>query len=370
MFFFEIVSSNNYARTGIFRYSRGKVKTPCFMPVATSASVRLLTSDEVGDMGFDAIILNAYHLFLRPGIEILRKSSGIHNFMRWDGMAVTDSGGFQMFSLPGSQADENGISLKDPESGAIHYFTPEKVIKIENDIGADVIMCLDYCPKIWDNLQEVKLSVKRTILWAEKCHSSHANPYQQLWGIIQGGTDIGFRKYCFEELEKLSFPGYGIGGLSIGEPWEKTMEVVDTICRNAGNKIMYLMGVGMPDQVVHAVELGVDFFDCAMPTRIARNGTTISWSGKFNIKAAVCKDQQIPLDPDCDCFVCKTYTRAYIRHLFNAKEMLGMRLNSYHNLYFMAKLMEKIRKSIKNGMFNKFKKEFLDKYKRKEKNAK
>ncbi len=340
------------------------------MPVATSASVRLLTSYEVMDMGFNAIILNAYHLFMRPGTEILRKTHGIGNFMKWDGMTVTDSGGFQMFSLPDSKADENGISLKDPESGAIHYFTPEKVIEMENDIGADVIMCLDYCPKIWDNLQEVKLSIERTISWAKKCQKSHSNPYQQLWGIIQGGTDTGLRMYCFEELEKLSFQGYGIGGLSIGEPWLRTMEVVDSICRKAGSKVMYLMGVGMPDQIVDAVELGVDFFDCAMPTRIARNGTTISWSGKFNIKAALCKDQQIPLDPECDCFVCKTYTRAYIRHLFNAREMLGMRLNSYHNLYLVAKLMERIRESIKNKTFNRFKKEFLNKYERKEKNAK
>ncbi|MCM8758733.1 MAG: tRNA guanosine(34) transglycosylase Tgt [Candidatus Omnitrophica bacterium] len=369
MFSFEITSSDDYARIGVFSYPKGKVETPCFMPVATCASIRLLTSQEVMDMGFGAIILNAYHLFKRPGLEILKKSGGIHNFMRWNGMVVSDSGGFQIFSLPDSHADENGIILKDPESGITHYFTPEKVMEIQNSIGADVIMCLDYCPKIWDNLKEVNLGVHRTVSWAKRSKLVHTNPRQQLWGIIQGGVDIGLRKYCFEELEKISFEGYGIGGLSIGEPWEKTIEVVNSICRSIGKKVVYLMGVGMPDQIVETVELGVDFFDCAMPTRIARNGTTISWSGKFNIKAASCKEQQIPLDPECDCFVCRTYTRAYIRHLFNAKEMLGMRLNSYHNLYFMAKLMEKIREAINKKAFAQFKKDFLTKYKRKEKNA-
>ncbi len=369
MFSFSITESDNFARTGIFVSPHGEVKTPCFMPVATAASVKLLTSDELNEMGFDAIILNAYHLFLRPGVEILSKSKGIHSFMKWEKMAITDSGGFQMFSLPGSKADQDGIILKFPESGSTHYFTPEEIIEIENKIGADVIMCLDYCPKIWDNVQEIKLSVQRTISWAKRCQLRHSNMAQQLWGIVQGGTDTGLRKYCFEQLERLSFPGYGIGGLSIGEPWEKSLEVVDSLCRMSGKKIMYLMGVGMPDQIVEAVALGVDFFDCAMPTRIARNGTTISWSGKFNIKAALFKDDRGPLDPDCDCFVCRTYSRSYLRHLFNAKEMLGMRLNSYHNLYFMAKLMEKIRENIKDGTFEKFKKNFLQKYKRKEKNA-
>lgn len=359
-----------HAKLGEIKTEHMCVKTPSFMPVATSASIKLLTSQEVEDMGFEAIILNAYHLFLRPGMDIIQEAGGIHNFMKWNKMAVTDSGGFQIFSLPDSKADENGIVLKHPESGVTHHFTPEKVIEIQNKIGADVIMCLDYCPKIWDNLNELKLSVNRTISWAKRCKSVHSNQQQQLWAIIQGGTDINLRRYCFEELEKMIFEGYGIGGLSIGEPWEKTLEIVDSLCRISKDKIMYLMGVGMPDQVVECVELGIDLFDCAMPTRIARNGTTISWSGKFNIKSALCKHQQIPLDPDCDCFVCKTFTRAYIRHLFNAKEMLGMRLNSYHNLYFMARLMEKIRESIENGSFKEFKKSFLTKYKRKEKNGK
>ncbi|MCM8825095.1 MAG: tRNA guanosine(34) transglycosylase Tgt [Candidatus Omnitrophica bacterium] len=365
MFSFEIKKSNGSARTGVFISPHGRVETPCFMPVATAASIRLLTSQEAMEMGFDAIILNAYHLFVRPGIDVIAGAGGIHNFMRWSRTVITDSGGFQIFSLPDSHVYEDGIVLKSPESGDTLYFTPEKIINIENKIGADVIMCLDYCPKIWDNLNEIRLSVERTVSWATRCKKAHSRQDQQLWGIIQGGIDLNLRKQCFEELEGLHFQGYGIGGLSIGEPWETTLQVVSLLKSIEKNKIMYLMGVGMPDQIVEAVEYGIDFFDCAMPTRIARNGTTISWSGKFNVKAAFCKNDQGPLDPDCDCFVCRTYTRAYIRHLFNAKEMLGMRLNSYHNLYFMAKLMSKIRENINSGNLMKFKKSFLEKYKQK-----
>ncbi|MCM8764931.1 MAG: tRNA guanosine(34) transglycosylase Tgt [Candidatus Omnitrophica bacterium] len=367
MFSFTINKTDGSARTGIFISPHGRVETPCFMPVASFASVRLLTSQEVMEMSFGAIILNAYHLFMKPGLKVISNSGNIHNFMRWNGMAITDSGGFQMFSLPDSHADPDGIVLKSPESGATQYFTPERIIEIENKIGADVIMCLDYCPKIWDNLNEIKLSVERTVSWAKRCQSAHLNLDQQLWGIIQGGTDLNLRKQCFEELERLSFKGYGIGGLSIGEPWEKSLEVVNFLSGMGKNKIMYLMGLGMPDQIVESVEYGIDFFDCAMPTRIARNGTTVTWSGKFNIKASWCKNDQGPLDPDCDCFVCRTYSRAYLRHLFNAKEMLGMRLNTYHNLYFISRLMAKIRESIDRGNFIEFKKTFLEKYKRKEK---
>ncbi|MCM8765045.1 MAG: tRNA guanosine(34) transglycosylase Tgt, partial [Candidatus Omnitrophica bacterium] len=306
MFSFTISKSDGSARTGVFITPHGKVETPCFMPVATSATVRLLTSREVMEMGFDAIILNAYHLFVRPGLEIIANSGKIHGFMRWNQTAITDSGGFQIFSLPESRADEDGIVLRSPESGANLYFTPERIIEIENKIGADVIMCLDYCPKIWDNLKEIRLSVKRTISWAKRCQSAHSNMVQQLWGIIQGGTDLNLRKQCFEELERFSFQGYGIGGLSIGEPWEKSLEIINMLTGMGKNRIMYLMGLGMPDQIVESVEYGIDFFDCAMPTRIARNGTTISWAGKFNIKAGWCKNDQKPLDPDCDCFVCRT----------------------------------------------------------------
>jgi len=367
MFSFIVNKKDNRARVCSFVSLHGIVETPCFMPVATSASVKLLTSEEVFSMGLKAIILNAYHLYIKPGTKIIIDSGGIHNFMKWNGLALTDSGGFQMFSLPGSQENEEGISLRVPETGAQHYFTPEKMIEIEEKIGADVMMCLDYCPKIWDNLQELKISVQRTVDWAKKCKSAHSTENQQLWGIIQGGTDISLRQQCIERLEEIEFPGYGIGGLSIGEPWSKTLEIIDLVSKSIPeNKVRYLMGMGMPDQVVEACEMGIDFFDCAMPTKIARNGTTLGWNGKFNIKAAACKDENGPLDPECNCFVCKTYSRAYLRHLFNAHEMLGMRLNSYHNLYFMSELMKKIRSSIKQGKFQEFKKDFLNKYQQKE----
>ncbi|MCM8805964.1 MAG: tRNA guanosine(34) transglycosylase Tgt [Candidatus Omnitrophica bacterium] len=370
MFSFKINKIDGNARSGIFLTPSGTVKTPCFMPVATAGSIRLLTSQEVIAMGFDAIILNAYHLFLKPGLDVIRSCGGIHNFMKWDKTAFTDSGGFQIFSLPDTTVDENGVSFKDPESGTRFYFTPEKVIEIQQVIGADIIMCLDYCPKIWDNLEELKLSVDITIQWAKRCYVYHSKEKQQLWGIIQGGIDTRLREKCIENLETLSFSGYGIGGLSIGEPWEKSLEVIDFVCKKINkSKVIYLMGLGMPEQIVEAVELGVDFFDCAMPTRIGRNGTTLSWRGKFNIKSASCKDENVPLDPDCDCFVCRTYSRAYLRHLFNARELLGMRLNSYHNLYFISKLMEKIRKSIESGNFQDFKKSFFNQYQRKEQYA-
>jgi len=318
-------------------------------------------------MGLSAVILNAYHLYIKPGLQVIEGLGDIHRFMNWNGLALTDSGGFQMFSLPGSLSDDNGIMLKVPASGLQQYFTPEKMMDIETRIGADVIMCLDYCPKIWDNLTELKIAVDKTISWAKRCMRAHSTPNQQLWGIIQGGVDLSLRAQCIEGLEKISFPGYGIGGLSIGEPWEKSLEIIDFVSKKIPeNKVRYLMGLGMPDQIVEACEYGIDLFDCAMPTRIARNGTTLSWNGKFNIKAAAWKYSDEPLDAECDCYVCNTYSRSYIRHLFNAKELLGMRLNSYHNLYFMSMLMKKIRNNIRQGTFQEFKKNFLSKYKRKE----
>jgi len=355
------------ARLGEISTLHGNVQTPCFMPVATYATVKTLSFEDIAAMGYSMLIANAYHLYLKPGTEIFEKFGSIHNFMNWNGPVITDSGGFQIFSLGSAKVRHDGVSFKNEHDGSSHHLTAEKVVEIEEKIGADIIMCLDYCPKIWDNYAEIRESVKKTVHWALRCKNAHSKPDQQLWAIIQGGVFPDLRAECLEKLEEMEFPGYGIGGLSIGEPWEKTAETIEVLSKlMPDRKIRYIMGLGMPDQIIELVGLGMDLFDCAMPTHIARNGTTLSWRGKFNIKSARYRQDFGPLDPDCTCFVCRNYHRAYIRHLFSAKEALGMRLNSYHNLFFLAELMRRIRQSIAEGTFVQFKKEFLSRYSQQE----
>lgn len=364
---FKIISNdkNTKARIGEILTSHGKIKTPCFMPVATYGTVKTLSSEDIKEIGYQMLIANAYHLYLKPGFETIKKSGSLHKFMNWNGAIVTDSGGFQVFSLEDVKIKENGVSFKSQSDGSQHFFSPEFSMEIQEKIGADIIMAFDYCPKDWSDYEEVKESVYKTTQWAQKCKNSHKRQDQSLWGIIQGGIYPELRKKSLEELEAIDFKGYGIGGLSIGEPWEKTMEIINFLIPIVPEfKSKYFMGLGMPEQIIEMVNLGIDVFDCGMPTHIARTGVTLSWNGKFHIKNAVYKNDFSPLDGHCDCFVCKNYSKAYIRHLFNAKEFLGMRLNSYHNLYFLCRFMESIRKNIEAGTFNEFKNEFLKNYKK------
>lgn len=361
MFKFEIIKKdkNTKVRIGRLITSHGIVETPCFMPVATLANVKTLISEDLNEIGVEMIISNAYHLYLKPGVEIIEKIGGIHKFMNWKKTIITDSGGFQIFSLEDVKVNEDGVIFKSKIDGSTHYITPEKSIQIQEKIGADIIMAFDYCPKKWDDYNEVKKSVEITLKWARMCKKIHKNENQQLWGIIQGGIYKDLRKYCIEEIEKNNFEGYGFGGLSIGEPFEKTIEITEYIIENLPeNKIRYLMGMGMPEQIIKLVEIGIDLFDCGMITHIARTGSTLTKRGKINIKAGKYKDDTSPLDPECDCFVCKNYTRAYIRHLINTKEITGLRLNSYHNVYFMINLMKEIREAIKTDSYKKFQNTF------------
>lgn len=366
MFEFKVIKKDREtkAQLGELSVKHGKIKTPNFMPVATLGDVKTLISEDLNEIGVDILISNAYHLYLKPGIEIVKEAGGIHKFMNWNKPVVTDSGGFQIFSLENVKISEDGVVFKSKLDGSTHFITPEKSIQIQNDIGADIIMAFDYCPKEWNNYREIEKSVDITIKWAERCNTFHKKENQTLFGIIQGGTNKKLRKICIEKLEKINFNGYGIGGLSIGEPEEKTFEIADFISETLGNtKLKYFMGIGMPLQLLNLVEMGYDLFDCGMITHIARTGSSITSRGKINIKAGKYKSDFSPLDPECDCFVCRNYTRAYIRHLINSKEITGLRLNSYHNVYFIINLMRNIRENIKNGNFKNFKKEFEEKYK-------
>ncbi|HOV21714.1 MAG TPA: tRNA guanosine(34) transglycosylase Tgt [bacterium] len=368
MFEFKIINKDKKtrARVGEFLTEYGKVETPNFMPVATLGSVKTLTSEDLINMGVDILISNAYHLYLKPGIDIIKKSGCIHKFINWNKSIITDSGGFQIFSLENVKITEDGVIFKSKLDGSTHFITPEKSIEIQNKIGADIIMSFDYCPKNWNDYGEVEKSVNYTIKWAERCKKYHKNKEQTLFGIIQGGVHNDLREKCINKLEILNFDGYGIGGLCLGEPEEKTFEIADFISKKVNdNKLKYFMGIGMPLQILNLVEMGYDLFDCGMITHIARTGSTITSRGKINIKGGKYKDDFIPLDPECDCFVCKNYTRAYIRHLINSKEITGLRLNSYHNVYFIINLLKNIRKSIKEGKFSDFKEKFEKKYKEK-----
>lgn len=365
VFNFKIAKKDNntQARTGTLKTPHGIVHTPCFMPVATLATVKTLSSEDLEDIGVEMLISNAYHLYLKPGLDILDRAGGIHSFMNWKKPIVTDSGGFQIFSLENVQVEDEGVWFKSKIDGSSHFITPEKSINIQNTIGADIIMAFDYCPRRWNDYNEVKKSVDITLQWAERCATFHVKNNQWLFGIIQGGIYKDLRNRCIEKMDGMDFKGFGLGGLSIGEPFEETSSIVDFIVQNLSDKkIRYFMGLGMPLQLLDMIEKGVDLFDCGMPTHIARTGSALTYRGKINIKAGRYKNDFSPLDEDCRCFVCRNYTRAYIRHLLNTNEILGLRLNSYHNLYFLMRFMEHIRKSIKDGTFKKFSKNFKKKY--------
>lgn len=365
MFEFTVLNEDRKtkARRGELKISTKRIETPSFMPVATLADVKTLTSEDLNEIGVDILISNAYHLYLKPGVEIIKKAGGIHKFMNWEKAIITDSGGFQIFSLENVKISENGVLFRSKIDGSSHFITPERAIEIQNKIGGDIIMCFDYCPRRWDDYAEIKKSVEFTVRWAKRCKEFHRKENQILFGIVQGGVYKRLREECIDKLKSIGFKGYGIGGLSIGEPEEKTFEIADFISdRIKGNILRYFMGMGMPLQILNLVEMGYDLFDCGMITHIARTGSTITHRGKINIKAGKYKEDFSPLDPECDCFVCKNYTRAYIRHLINSKEITGLRLNSYHNVYFIIKLMEKIRRSLKENKFAEFKREFEKKY--------
>ena len=337
---------NSGARRGIVHTPHGDIQTPVFMPVGTQATVKSMTPEELKELGAQIILSNTYHLYLRPGENIVKEAGGLHKFMNWDRPILTDCGGFQVFSLSDLRTiSEDGVEFRSHLDGSKHMFTPEKVMQIEEDLGADIIMSFDECCPYPSTYEYTKNSMERTTRWAVRCKKAHTNVEKQgLFGIIQGGFYKDLRQQSAKDLVALDFPGYAIGGISVGEPKEEFIDILRyTAPLMPKDKPRYLMGVGTPDYLIEAALAGIDMCDCVLPTRIARNGTAMTWNGKVVIRNATYERDFTPLDPECDCYACRNYTRAYIRHLVKTKEILGTRLLSIHNLYFLTKLMERVR---------------------------
>ncbi|MDO5041212.1 MAG: tRNA guanosine(34) transglycosylase Tgt [Peptoniphilus sp.] len=367
MFKFELIkkSKDCKARLGKITTDHGEIETPIFMPVGTRATVKTMTPEELKDLKAQIILSNTYHLFLKPGTDIIKKAGGLHKFMNWDRPILTDSGGFQVFSLADSRKiSEEGVEFRSHIDGSKQFLSPEISIDIQNILGSDIMMCFDECAPYPSTYEYIENSMNRTTRWAKRCKEHHKNTDRQaLFGIVQGGMYKDLRKISAEALVELDFPGYAVGGLSVGEPLELMNEILDfTVDYLPADKPRYLMGVGTPDYLFEAVERGIDMADCVLPTRIARNGTVMTSHGKLVIKNAQYKEDFTKLDPECDCYTCKNYTRAYIRHLFNVDEILALRLATIHNLHFLINLMQGIREAIKNDCFIEFKDDFYNKY--------
>lgn len=354
------------ARRGIIHTPHGDIQTPIFMPVGTQATVKSMTPEELKEEVQAQIILsNTYHLYLRPGHEIVKLAGGLHKFMNWDKPILTDCGGFQVFSLSDLRTiSEEGVEFKSHLDGSKHLFTPEKVIEIENALGADIIMSFDECVEYPATYEYTKQSMERTTRWAVRCKEAHKDIERQgLFGIVQGGMYKDLREKSAKDLVELDFQGYAVGGLSVGEPKELMCELLEfTTEFLPKDKPRYLMGVGTPDYLIEAAIAGIDMCDCVLPTRIARNGTAMTWNGKVVVRNATYERDFTPLDSECDCYTCKNYTRAYIRHLVKTGEILGVRLLSLHNLYFLTKLMQRVRIEIEHDNLLNFKEEFYKKY--------
>ncbi|MCK9268343.1 MAG: tRNA guanosine(34) transglycosylase Tgt [Alkaliphilus sp.] len=359
------VCKQSGARLGKLYTPHGTIETPIFMPVGTQATVKAMTPEELTEVNSQIILSNTYHLYLRPGHKLIERAGGLHKFMNWDRPILTDSGGFQVFSLgPLREISEEGVEFRSHIDGSKHFIGPEKAVDIQNSLGADIMMVFDECVSYPAEYDYVRASLERTTRWAERCKEAHNNTENQaLFGIIQGGIYEDLRKQSAEEIIGLDFPGYAIGGLSVGEPKQLMYEILDsTVPLMPEDKPRYLMGVGSTDDLIEGTIRGIDMFDCVLPTRIARNGTAMTSQGRVVIKNSVHTESFEPLDPECDCYTCRNYTRAYLRHLFKANEILGLRLFTYHNLYFLLGLMKNIRQAIKKDCLLDYRDEFFRKY--------
>lgn len=358
-------SSHSKARVGFLETPHGIVETPMFMPVGTLASVKFVSPEELLEIGSQVILANTYHLWLRPGEDIVDQAGGVHKFMNYPKPMLTDSGGFQVFSLADARKiEEEGVTFKSHLDGSKLFLSPEKAIQIQNKIGADIIMSFDECipyPATYDYVQK---SVERTLRWAKRGLDAHQKrDSQAIFGIVQGGDYPDLREHCAKELVKMDFDGYSIGGTSVGEDKETMSRMIEyTIKHLPEDKPRYLMGVGAVNDILEAIEQGVDMMDCVLPTRIARHGTLMTSQGRINIKKVIYKNDFTPLDPECDCVCCKNYTRAYLNHLFRCNEGLGSRLLSIHNLRFLLRLTEQARQAIKEDRYETFKADILKRY--------
>ncbi|WP_277630224.1 tRNA guanosine(34) transglycosylase Tgt [Atopococcus tabaci] len=361
------------ARLGEITTPHGTFETPMFMPVGTLATIKTLSPEDVDEMGAGIVLSNTYHLWLRPGEDIVDEAGGLHSFMNWNKGILTDSGGFQVFSLSDSRKiEEEGVHFRSHLDGSKLFLSPEKAIQIQNKLGSDIMMSFDECPPFDESYDYVKKSIERTTRWAERGLKAHQNPDRQgLFGIVQGAGFKDLRMQHAKDLVSLDFPGYSIGGLSVGEPKEDMYKVLDyTTPLLPENKPRYLMGVGTPDALIEGAIRGVDMYDCVLPTRIARNGTAMTSQGRVVVKNAKFARDFTPLDPKCGCYTCRNYTRAYLRHLIKADETFGMRLISYHNVYFLINLMKQVRQAIREDNLLEFKEAFFEEYGYNKPNAK
>ena len=357
--------SRTRARRGVLHTPHGDIQTPVFMPVGTQATVKAMKPEDVEKTGAEIILGNTYHLYLRPGHEIVREAGGLHKFMNWNKAILTDSGGFQVFSLGHMRKiEEEGVTFRSYLDGSKHLLTPEKSIEVQNSLGSDIMMAFDECAPYPADRNYVKNSLERTTRWLKRCRDYHKETEKQsLFGIQQGGFFKDLRKQSSEEITQLDLPGYAIGGVSVGEPKEVFIDMIDDIPEMLPKeKPRYLMGVGSPDYLFEGVERGVDMFDCVLPTRIARHGLCMTSHGRVNIKNAAYERDWSPLDPECDCYTCRTYSKAYLRHLFKSEEILSSMLLSEHNVHFLVNTMRNIRQAIEEDRFTEYKNEFYEKY--------
>ena len=364
MSFFELLAASNKARCGRIFTSHGEIETPVFMPVGTRGSVKMLSQEDLEQLDAKIILGNTYHLYLRPGHQLIEELGGLHHFISWKRAILTDSGGFQVYSLGDiSKRSEEGVRFQSHLDGSYHLITPEKSMEIQRALGSDIVMCFDECPALPAAEEDLRSSMELTLRWAQRCKQVELQSHQHLFGIIQGGPNLELRQECLARLQQLDFDGYALGGVSVGEKNEEMLELLERfVCQMPADRPRYLMGVGTPLDILNGVKSGIDMFDCVLPTRNARNGQAITHQGKLNIKKLRFHGDQLPLDPECQCPVCRRYSRAYLRHLYLVGEPLAGRLISYHNLYFYLELMKKIREQIMADKFDEYYQTFYKSY--------
>ena len=360
---FELLKTDAHtkARLGRLTTTRGVIETPVFMPVGTQASVKALDPRELHEMGTQIILGNTYHLNIRPGLDIIRAAGGLHRFMNWDLPILTDSGGFQVFSLAKiRKVKEHGVEFRSHLDGSLLFIGPKESMEIQRVLGSDIAMVFDECPPHDAPAKEQRLAVERTIRWARECREQPRAEGQRVFGIVQGGSNAALREECAKALVEMDFDGYAIGGVSVGEPEPEMLKAIEfTEPHLPANKARYAMGLGTPAQMIELIARGVDMFDCVLPTRVARNGTAYTRRGAFGIKGGAYKADFRPIEENCDCFACKNFTRAYLRHLLNVNEILGLRMVSVHNSHLFLKIMAEARAAIAAGTFAEFYREFI-----------
>lgn len=365
---FKVHATEGNARRATLMTAHGPVQTPVFMAVGTKATVKAMTPEELKECGTQVVLGNTYHLHLRPGEKTIAAMGGLHKFMNWNGPILTDSGGFQVFSLSQLRnMSEKGVEFRSHLDGAKHFISPEKSMEIQMDLGSDIIMAFDECLQYPATDEEIDKSMALTYRWLLRSRDAMTRKESLLFGIVQGGLSLKHRLKSMEQICSVDLPGYALGGFSVGEPIHLMHELLpDVAPRMPANKPRYLMGVGTPTDLIIAIDSGIDMFDCVMPTRVARNGTIYTWNGKVSIKRAEYKEDPSPLDPECDCYTCRNYTKAYLRHLFLSGEILGSRLNTIHNIHFYMKLMERARTTIAEGRWTEYKLDCLRRFAKKE----